>query len=265
MSEEAIVDGPVLSLIVPCLNEEQNIPVLIQKLEEVVESNGLSAEILIVDDCSDDYTFREALFMEQRYRNVRALHKGLPRGIGNAIRFGIDHAAGEVGAVVMGDLVDPLHALPDFVDQVLHHDAQLALLSRYVDSEDSRTIPFSYRFYQRIFRLLCRILLGIRIRDITYAFRGFSLPYMRSLGLKSGGFEISPEITLKTYQAGGKIVELKGRQGRRLAGESKFVFSKEGFGYGRVLMEAFLRRISGSARRARQRAATQETRHLAGP
>lgn len=252
-------DDPILSLIVPCLNEEQNIPVLVQKLEEVVGANNLSAEILLVDDCSDDYTFREALFMEQRYENVRALHKGLPRGIGNAIRFGIAHARGEVGAVVMGDLVDPLHALPDFVDQVKNHGARLALLSRYVDPEDSKSIPYSYRFYHRIFRWLCRVLLGIRIKDITYAYRGFSLAWVRSLELKSGGFEISPEVTLKTFQTGGKIVELKGRQGRRLAGESKFVFSRQGFGYGRVLLEAFLRRISGSSRRARSRATDDVT------
>lgn len=244
-------DSPALSIVVPCLNEEQNIPSLVSKLREVIDSAGIPAEILIVDDCSDDYTFREALVMEQRHSNVRALHKGLPRGIGNAIRFGIDHAQGEVGAVVMGDLVDPLHALPDFVREIKENGNQLALLSRYLDPEDSKSIPLSYRFYQWFYRLLCRTLLGIKIRDITYAYRGFSLEWVRGLDLKSGGFEISPEITLKTYQGGGEIVELKGRQGRRLVGESKFVFSKEGFGYGRVLLEAFLRRLSGSPRRAR--------------
>ncbi|HVF12096.1 MAG TPA: glycosyltransferase family 2 protein [Actinomycetota bacterium] len=237
------MSGPQLSLIVPCLNEEQNIPVLVEKLQEVLRANNLQGEILIVDDCSDDYTFKEALLMEQRYENVRALHKGLPRGIGNAIRFGIDHAKGEVGAVVMGDLVDPLHALPDFVDHIVNRGAQLALLSRYMNPEDSLTIPRSYRVYQWLFRSFCHLFLGIGVRDITYAYRGFSLDWVRSLNLQSDGFEISPEITLKTFQAGGNIVELKGRQGRRLVGESKFFFSKEGFGYARVLLEAVLRRV----------------------
>lgn len=240
-----------LSVIVPCLNEEQNIPVLVDKLQDILETTGIDGEILIVDDCSDDYTFKEALLMEQKFPNVRALHKGLPRGIGNAIRFGIDHAAGEVGAVVMGDLVDPLQALPDFVNEI-KGGAKLALLSRYMAPEDSKSIPISYRFYQRIYRTICRYLVGIKVRDITYAYRGFSLNWVRSLGLKSEGFEISPEITLKSFQAGGKIVELKGRQGRRLVGESKFVFSKEGFGYGRVILEAFVHRVSGGARRSKR-------------
>jgi glycosyltransferase involved in cell wall biosynthesis len=249
---------PVVSLIVPCLNEEQNIPILVAKLQDLLDTLDYPAEILIVDDCSDDYTFREALLMEQRHHNVRALHKGLPRGIGNAIRFGVDHARGEVGVVVMGDCVDPLHAIPDFVEQVTLKGVHLALLSRYIDPEDSRNIPLSYRFYQRMFRLCCRVLLGVRVRDITYAFRGFSLPWVRSLGLRSSGFEISPEITLKTFLNGGTIVELKGRQGRRIAGESKFVFSKEGFGYARVLLESAAARMSGARRRALSRARPAE-------
>lgn len=254
-----MAEDPKLSLIVPCLNEEQNISALVEKLQEVLRVNSISGEILIVDDCSDDYTFKEALLTEQRFENVKALHKGLPRGIGNAIRFGIDHARGEVGAVVMGDLVDPLQALPDFVDQVANHGVHLALLSRYINPEDSKGIPLSYRLYQRIFRGICQIVLGTSIRDITYAYRGFSLPWVRSLGLRSEGFEISPEMTLKTFQAGGKIVELKGRQGRRLVGESKFVFSKEGFGYARILIEASLRRFSGAARRYRNKVAAVES------
>ena len=246
-----MTDQRQLSVIVPCLNEEQNIPVLVEKLQDVIRANDLDGEILLVDDCSDDYTFREALFMEQRFPNIRALHKGLPRGIGNAIRFGIDHARGRVGSVVMGDLVDPLQALPDFVSKV-EGGAKLALLSRYMNPEDSRTIPFSYRFYQRIYRTLCRLFVGLKVRDITYAYRGFSLAWVRSLDLKSEGFEISPEITLKTFLHGGSIVELKGRQGRRLVGESKFVFSREGFGYARVLMEATLARLLSSSRRKKR-------------
>ncbi|MCA1727808.1 MAG: hypothetical protein LC722_09250, partial [Actinobacteria bacterium] len=73
--------------------------------------------------------------------------------------------------------------------------------------------------------------------------------YIRSLGLVSEGFEISPEITIKTYLTGGRIAQLAGRQGKRLHGESKFVFSKEGWGYAKVLVRGLRRRLSrGSAR-----------------
>jgi glycosyltransferase involved in cell wall biosynthesis len=233
---------PDVSIIIPCLNEEQNVPSVVDKLVRLVDQAEVSAEILIVDDCSDDYTFREAFLLSSRYPNVHALHKGLPRGLGNAVRFGIEHAQGRVGVVVMGDGVDPIAAIPDFRDRIIEHGDHLVLLSRYLNPADSKTIPWTYRFYQSIYRVLCRGLVGLPFRDPTYAFRGFDVDFVRSLRLKSGGFEISPELTLKTWTEGGRIHELRGRQGRRVAGESKFLFSQQALGYGRVLVEAAARR-----------------------
>jgi glycosyltransferase involved in cell wall biosynthesis len=242
---------PAVTVIIPCLNEEQNVPSVVDKLVRLLEETKVDSEILIVDDCSDDYTFREALLLSNRYGNVHALHKGLPRGIGSAIRFGIDHARGHVGVVVMGDGVDPIAAIPDFYDRIANHGDDLVLLSRYLAPEDADTIPFTYRFYQRIFRSLCRWGVGLPIKDPTYAFRGFGLEFIRSLNLRSDGFEISPEMTLQTWVHGGKIHELPGRQGRRIAGESKFVFSKEARGYARVLIEGTVaHRVLRKRRRA---------------
>jgi glycosyltransferase involved in cell wall biosynthesis len=238
-----------LSVVIPCLNEEQNIPSLVGKLVQLLEESHIDAEILIVDDCSDDYTFREALLLSNRFRIVRALHKGLPRGIGSAIRFGIDHAEGRVGVVVMGDGVDPITAIPDFCSRVIDHGDELVLLSRYIDSADSRSIPWTYRFYQSIFRFLCRWGAGLRVTDPTYAFRGFDIAFIRSLQLSSRGFEISPEITLKTWLRAGRIHELAGQQGRRIAGESKFLFSQQAYGYARVLVHATLAYRLGRVRR----------------
>lgn len=229
-----------VSVIIPCLNEEQNVPSVVDKLVRLLEATNVSAEILIVDDCSDDYTFREAFILSERYPNVHALHKGLPRGIGHAIRFGIDHAHGRVGVVVMGDGVDPIAAIPDFRDQVLREGAQLVLLSRYENPGDASTIPWSYRFYQSIYRMLCRLAVGLPHRDPTYAYRAFDIEFARGLNLTSGGFEISPELTLKTWVRGGKITEIFGQQGRRIVGESKFVFSRQAYGYARVLFDAGL-------------------------
>lgn len=251
--------GPQVSVIIPCLNEEQNVPSVIDKLVRLLEEVEIDNEILIVDDCSDDYTFREAMLLSNRYANVRALHKGLPRGIGAAIRFGIDHARGRVGVIVMGDGVDPIAAIPDFRDRIVDHGDDLVLLSRYIDPADSRSIPWTYRFYQSIFRFLTRWGVGLPFRDPTYAFRGFDIQFIRDLRLASDGFEISPEITLKAWLRGGRIHELAGQQGRRIAGESKFVFSRQAYGYARVLLQSIVayRFGGGARRRARAGAAPQ--------
>ena len=254
VGEEGAGAVPEVSLLIPCLNEEQNVPSVVDKLVRLLEETRLNGEVLIVDDCSDDYTFREALLLSNRYPHVRALHKGLPRGIGHAIRFGLEHARGRVGVVVMGDAVDPIAAIPYFRDRVLDHGDHLVLLSRYVEAGDAASIPWSYRIYQWIYRHLCRWAVGLPFRDPTYAFRGFDIDFARSLNLRSGGFEISPELTLKTWLAGGHIHELRGQQGRRIAGESKFMFSHQAYGYARVLVAAAVAYRSGTTRRSRTRA-----------
>jgi glycosyltransferase involved in cell wall biosynthesis len=232
-------DAPEVSVIIPCLNEEQNVPSVVERLRALLASAGVTAEILIVDDCSDDYTFREAYLLAQKWDNVTALHKGLPRGIGHAIRHAIEHASGQVGVVVMGDGVDPLAAIPDMRDAILRDGHDLVLFSRYIDPGDSASIPVTYRVYQAAYRRLLRFACALPYKDATYAFRGFRMDFVRGLGLTSGGFEISPEMTLKTWTRGGSITELKGRQGRRIAGESKFLFSEQALGYARVALQAY--------------------------
>jgi nucleoside-diphosphate-sugar epimerase/glycosyltransferase involved in cell wall biosynthesis len=238
---------PDVSVIIPCLNEDQNVGALIDKLVRLTDEAALRAEILIVDDCSDDYTFREALMLSMRHDEVLALHKGLPRGIGNAIRFGLAHATGRSGVIVMGDNVDPLAAIPDFHRLIAQEEFDLVLLNRHASPEHRKSIPiWPYRVYQAIYRTCCRVGTGLPYRDPTYAYRGFSLEFLRSLELESGGFEISPEITLKAWLRGARIGELSGAQGRRASGASNFVFSQQALGFLRVLVKATLARRVGS-------------------
>jgi hypothetical protein len=63
-------------------------------------------------------------------------------------------------------------------------------------------------------------------------------------------------MTLKTWVRGGRIAELHGQQGRRIAGESKFIFSKQAYGYARVVLGA------GLAYRTRR---LRTSREVSGP
>lgn len=234
-----------ISLIVPALNEEDNLEELVGRLEDVIKRNRLSAEVLIVDDASTDGTFSRAKQLAEKYPFVKPLHKGPPKGMGLSIWYGIQHAHGTVGVIVMADHVDPIDTIPVFYDKVVKEGYHLVLLSRWTNPGDTENIPTIYKFYQRGFRLLSRLFLGIKIRDITYAYRGFDMDFMRSIGLMSHGFNISPEMTFRTYYAGGKICEIPGRQGRRYRGTSKFLFSKAYLEYGGVLLRAFICRLTG--------------------
>jgi glycosyltransferase involved in cell wall biosynthesis len=234
-----------ISLIVPALNEEDNLEELVKGVESVIKRHQLATEVLIVDDASTDNTFVRATCLAENYPFVKPLHKGPPRGMGLSIWYGMQHAQGKVGVIIMADHVDPIDTIPIFRDKIIKEGYDLVLLSRWTNSGDTENIPPIYRFYQRGFRFLSRLLLGIKIQDITYAYRGFNMDFIRSIGLMSHGFNISPEITFRTYYAGGKICEVPGRQGRRYRGVSKFLFSRAYLEYGGVLFRAFVCRVTG--------------------
>ena len=238
---------PTVSFIVPALNEQDNLGPLVKRLT-ALDQPSRACEILIVDDASNDATYEVGSQLAAQNQRIRVLHKEQPRGIGRAIRHALPLAHGRLAVVVMADGVDPLEsAVPEFCDKILGEGCHLVLLSRYTAPEDSASIPFSYKFFQWGFRLVTRYGLGIKFRDTTYAFRAFDRDFVLNLGLKSGGFEISPEITFKVILAGGKVGEVSGRQTRRVRGKSKFRFLRAFRGYSRVVLEALSLRLKPKA------------------
>jgi glycosyltransferase involved in cell wall biosynthesis len=240
--------NPVLSFIVPALNEQDNLGPLVQRLA-ALEQQSRPCEILIVDDASNDATYDVGSRLAEEDSRVRILHKEQPRGLGRVIRHALPHVRGRVAVVVMADGVDPLEtAVPQFCDKILVEGCHLVLLSRYTVPSDSDSIPFSYKVCQSGFRLLTRYGLGIKFPDTTYAFRAFDSDFVRNLGLTSSGFEISPEITFKVVFAGGRVGEVSGRQTRRVRGKSKFRFLRAFGGYSRVVLEGFYLRLRPGTR-----------------
>ncbi len=240
--------NPMVTFIVPALNEQDNLGPLVERLT-ALERESYPCEIVIVDDASNDATYEVGSRLAEQDPRVRILHKEAPRGLGRAIRHALPHVRGRLAVVVMADGVDPLEtAVPQFCNKILLEGCHLVLLSRYTAPSDSESIPLSYKFFQSAYRFLTRYALGIRFRDTTYAFRAFDADFVRNLGLKSGGFEISPEITFKVVFAGGKVGEVNGRQTRRVRGKSKFRFLRAFRGYSRALLEGLRVRLSPGSR-----------------
>jgi len=236
---------PELSIIVPCLNEVENIEAILSQLSQVISGSRISVETLVLDDLSDDDTFIIAQNSISKFQdlNIRVIRRYQPRrGYGAIVRYGMAHATGKYCIFVAADGVDPIELIPSFLER-MRAGADLVQCSRYLKPGDDQTIPFKYKFYQIIFRFLLRVLLRERIRDSTYAFKMFNRVEVMALGLTQNRFSISPEITFKVLLSGGKIEYVAAGQGTRVKGESKFVFRREGRGYAYVLFRAWLHRL----------------------
>jgi glycosyltransferase involved in cell wall biosynthesis len=106
---------PLLSVVIPCLNEEPAIRETYRRLSAVLTVADIQVELVFVDDGSKDKTpevLRELQFGDPRVRVVR-----LSRNFGHqvAITAGLEHAAGDAVAIIDADLQDPPEVLLEFV------------------------------------------------------------------------------------------------------------------------------------------------------
>jgi len=107
--------APVISVVVPLFNEQENLAELHRRLDAVLRSLDVPYEILLVDDGSRDETPGLIAALASRDRHVAALHLSRNFGHQAAVSAGIDHARGQAVVVMDGDLQDPPEALPHFV------------------------------------------------------------------------------------------------------------------------------------------------------
>ena len=96
----------LLSLIIPCFNEEENIPYVAKKLEKIIQKNLY--EVILVDNGSKDKTLEKLNHFFKDFNNVRILSIPKNEGYGNGILKGLEIARGELLAWTHADMqTDP--------------------------------------------------------------------------------------------------------------------------------------------------------------
>lgn len=236
---------PDLTVIVPAYREAGNLPLVCDRLLETFEGGPIAAEILLIDDASPDDTYSVALEQMWRSPSIRAFSKPTPRGMGNGIRYGLTRARAPIVAVTMGDGSDEVSRIPEMFHKVRDEEFALAIGSRYRHRQNYATVPILYRFWSRLFRFVAWVSIGVKLNDYTNAFRVFHRRIFARYGPESGGFEISPEITFKAWFASRRVTEVDVRHLKRSSGQSSFSFLRAGPGYGKILIKAFVNRLTG--------------------
>ncbi len=107
--------APFVSIVVPALNEEENVHVLVRRLRIALEPITESFEILLISDGSSDRTCDYARELHAEDRRVKLLHLSRPFGHQNAILAGLDHATGRVVVTMDADLQHPPEAVPELL------------------------------------------------------------------------------------------------------------------------------------------------------
>jgi glycosyltransferase involved in cell wall biosynthesis len=108
----------IISVVIPILNESDNIRELRQRLDQTFQGMGQDYEIIFVDDGSADQSLREIKYLSAGDHRIRYI--SFTRNFGHqiAIHAGIEHCRGELIIIMDGDLQDPPELIPSMVKKI---------------------------------------------------------------------------------------------------------------------------------------------------
>jgi glycosyltransferase involved in cell wall biosynthesis len=207
--ERRLNSRPSVSVVIPAMNEELNLPHVLPKIGEWVD------EVILVDGRSTDATCEIARVLIPGIRVIQ--QPGL--GKGAALRSGFAAAKGDLIVMLDADGSTDPREIPIFVG-ALAAGAEFVKGTRFRQGGGSADMTWLRRAGNRAFVGLVRLLFGGSFSDLCYGYIAFWRRVLPHLGLDSDGFEIETEMSLRALHAGLRIAEVPSFERDRLHGKS---------------------------------------------
>ena len=195
---------PSVSVVIPMYNEEAYVDRSVTSARGILEEMGCDWEIVIVDDASTDATARRAEAIAAADPRVRVIHNAVNRRLGGTLRAGFAAARKDLIFYTDADLPVDYGELPRAVHLLECQQADLLAGYRF-----DRTSEGLHRAVYTIgYHVLIRLLFGLRIRDVNFAFKLFRRSLLQTIALKSEGSFIDAELLLRARKAGAVMIQM---------------------------------------------------------
>ncbi len=162
-AQDRVPGRPVVSVVIPTFNEASNLPVLVRRLENVL--NKIPYELIVVDDNSPDETWKVGQELAEENRHIKVIRRMDTRGLSSAVMAGFAIGQGETLAVLDADLQHDERILPELINLVSQGDADMAVGSREVDGGSYGNFAPHRRFISWGGAQLARTMLGVSVAD----------------------------------------------------------------------------------------------------
>ncbi len=156
--------NPIISIVVPCYNEEDVIDIFLVHIEPILESLDKSYEIIFVNDGSKDNTFEVMLDAKNKHQNIRILNLSRNFGKEAALTAGLENARGEAVIPMDVDLQDPPELIPSFIEK-WEEGFDVVLAKRVDRTSDSFMKRLSASFFYKIHNKISDISIPDNVGD----------------------------------------------------------------------------------------------------
>src|SRR5690242_3532912 len=180
--------GQSITVIIPCLNEEQGIEKVLRAMPEFVD------EVIVVDNASTDSTSQVAARL-----GAKVIREDV-RGYGRSYKKGFSYAAGDLIITLDGDHSYPVDALSYLIEAFLHLDVDFLNASRF-PTRDPQAMSFKHKLGNLMLSLAMSMLYLRWVRDSQSGMWVLRRSIINRMQLESDGMAFSEEIKIEALKS----------------------------------------------------------------
>ena len=226
-SSAPVAAEPLVSVVIPCLNEAESIAQCVGAAARVLREHDLPGEVVVVDNGSEDGSAELA-----RLAGATVVHE-LRRGYGSAYLAGFEAARGEYVVMIDADLTYDFDEIPRFVAE-LQNGGELVMGNR-MEGVQPGAMSILSRIGNPILSGFLNLLFHTPVGDAHCGMRAFRRDLLPTLGLQATGMELASEMVIRAARAQIDIRELPIALHPR-EGESKLSPFRDGWRHLRLML-----------------------------
>lgn len=205
-----------LSIIIPLYNEEESLPELVRWIEEVVQREGWSHEILMIDDGSKDGSWKQISALSQDNPAIRGISFRRNYGKSAALFCGFKAAEGKVVVTMDADLQDSPEEIPEMYRMITEEDYDVVSgwKQHRQDNKLTKNLP------SKLYNATARRITGIKLHDMNCGLKAYKNEVIKSIEVYGEMHRYIPYLAKNAgYE---KIGEKPVHHQKRKYGTSKF-------------------------------------------
>jgi glycosyltransferase involved in cell wall biosynthesis len=228
-----------ISVVIPLYNEDESLPELTQWIDRVMQANGYSYEVLLIDDGSKDKSWSVIESLSAANSNLKGVKFQRNYGKSAALYIGFERAQGDVVITMDADLQDSPDEIPDLYRMIKEEGYDI--VSGW---KQKRYDPISKTIPTKLFNWAARKMSGIYLHDFNCGLKAYNCKVIKSIEVYG---EMHRYIPILAKWAGyTKITEKVVQHRARKYGVTKFGLERFIFGFLDLMSITFVSRFSKS-------------------